>query len=136
MASFPSTSNRKGLFEDYTNYANALFDLIQIDFTQWINGSFISRKTLPGDIDLVSLIPFDIAERYESALINRFLNKTAWDEFGIDGYIVRIYPESHPNYHRTTTDLAYWKHWFGFSKLSKRRKRHPKGFVEMKVPFR
>jgi hypothetical protein len=128
---FDEKSTRHKLFQGYLNYNQELKKILEEShFTQWINGSFISSKTNPGDIDLVSLVDHKLAEKHEGNL-SRFLNPEAKQRYGVDGYIVKVYPEGHPYYSRIETDLLYWEHWFTKSRKNRRKKRFPKGFLEL-----
>ena len=57
---FEENSTRKEIFERYLNYLDVLQEICKEDFIQWIDGSFVATKSNPNDIDLVSIIPFEI----------------------------------------------------------------------------
>lgn len=65
----------------------------------------------------------------EQILEEKFLARNAMTEYKMDAYLVVLYPSAHPYYSRTVSDIAYWNHWFGFSKFDHKRKRFPKGFL-------
>ena len=71
--SFEKDSTRKGLFNIYENYTLEFRNKISLTFTQWINGSFLTNKKNPRNIDLVSLVDYRIVERKESLIRNQFL---------------------------------------------------------------
>ncbi len=128
---FEADSTRHQLFQGYVRYNEDLKQLLgNIRYTQWVDGSFISTKVNPRDIDLVSLIDHQLIDQYETDL-ERFTKQTSKETYGVDGYIVRIYPEEHPYYVRTQSDLIYWEHWFSHSKKNRRKQRFPKGFIEI-----
>lgn len=128
---FDEGSSRKKLYEGYIKYNADLKALLKNQkYTQWIDGSFISTQINPRDIDLVNLIDYKLIENYEKEL-QRFINRQGKETYGIDGYIVRIYPEGHKNYIRTKSDLIYWENWFSMSRKNRRKQRFPKGFVEL-----
>lgn len=128
---FDIDSNRKELFEGYLRYNQDLKRLIgNQQYKQWVNGSFISTKLNPKDIDLISLIEYQIIDQHEAKL-NQFIKQEGQKAYGVDGYIVRVYPKDHPHYIRTQSDLAYWEHWFSNSRKSRNRQRYPKGFIEL-----
>jgi len=41
-------------------------------FVQWINGSFISNKQNPGDMDFVTLMDFSTFNQHQNAIENEF----------------------------------------------------------------
>lgn len=55
---FDNTSKRHVLFEEYKRYTHDLRLLLDCPFYQWLDGSFISNKHNPGDIDLISFIDY------------------------------------------------------------------------------
>lgn len=129
---FDEASSRKRLYQGYLKYNKDLQALLAGQrYVQWIDGSFISTQINPRDIDLVSLIDYRFIEKYELEL-KRFLNRDGKNNYGIDGYMVRVYPEGHDKYIRTKSDLIYWESWFSMSKKNRRKQRFPKGFVEIK----
>lgn len=128
---FSTSETRQQLFENYLNYNEALTKALKSDYTQYINGSFTTKKINPNDIDLVSFVDHQALLGNEKYVEENFLNKSALDMYGIDAYLVIVYPETHPYRVRTLSDAAYWNHWFGFSKFDRRKKRSPKGFIEI-----
>ncbi len=128
---FEEDSTRHELYNGFVKYNNNLKRLLNHHkYTQWIDGSFISTKINPKDIDVVSLIDNNLIEKYEKELVE-FITKKGKTNYGIDGYILRIYPKDHPKYVRTKTDLIYWENWFSTSRKNRRKQRFPKGFVEL-----
>lgn len=100
-------------------------------YVQWIDGSFISTQINPKDIDMVSLIDYELIESYEGEL-QEFVTKEAKNQYGVDVYIVKMYPEDHKNHIRTKSDMIYWENWFGQTRRNRRKQRFAKGFVEIK----
>lgn len=128
---FEEDSSRKRLYEGYVRYNADLNRLLNgQNYVQWVNGSFVSTQINPQDIDLVNLIDYKFINSYEEEL-KQFINRSGKEEYGIDGYIVRIYPEGHDKYIRTKSDLIYWENWFSISRTNRRKQRFPKGFVEL-----
>jgi len=131
VKSFDEDSIRHEIFSQYQSYLSDFQQSITKDFTQWIDGSFVTNKKNPRDLDLVNLLDYQIVEENQEALNQNFLSEGSMKKFGLDTYVVRLYPEDHKFHTRTQSDLAYWNHWFGFSKLNRRRKRFSKGFLEI-----
>jgi hypothetical protein len=128
---FDEDSTRRRLYEGYVKYNSDLKGLLKDQkYLQWVDGSFISTRINPRDIDLVNLIDHKLVDTYQDEL-QQFINRLGKEKYGIDGYIVRIYPEGHKNYIRTKSDLIYWENWFSKSKLNRRKQRFAKGFVEL-----
>ena len=129
---FEANSSRHKLYEGFLSYNQDLKALLAPQkYVQWVDGSFISTKINPRDIDVVNLIEVNLVEQYEQEL-SRFTAHEGKRNYGIDGYVIRIYPEGHPKYVRTQSDLVYWEHWFSHSRMNRAKKRFLKGFVEIK----
>src|SRR5437016_4245337 len=50
---FPSSTSRSNLFDRWAVLLEAIERIIHVD-AQWIDGSYVTKKQDPGDIDLVS----------------------------------------------------------------------------------
>lgn len=128
---FIETSTRYEIYNNFEKYVTEFGAEISFDFKVWINGSFVTNKQNPGDIDIVSLLDYRIALERTVILQDKFLNRSSLKEFKIDAYVVRTYPEDHKEYGKTRSDLLYWEHWFSNSKKNRAKKRFPKGFIEL-----
>jgi len=128
---FDQNSTRHQLFNHYEKYTQDFSERVTSNFSQWINGSFVSSKRNPGDIDIVSLIDYRVAEEKSLIIRSEFIGEAVSKKYGIDAYLLIIYPENHKLHSWTSTDLLYWNDWFGTSKMQKQQKRYPKGYLEI-----
>ena len=55
--------HRKNLFDEYINLIVELKNLGVTNCFQWINGSFVTKKEKPNDIDIVTFIDFRLHEQ-------------------------------------------------------------------------
>lgn len=129
--SFDEDSSRHEIFENYTRYIEAFRAEITPNFKHWINGSFVTNRINPKDIDLVNLIDFEIAKEKYEFIKEKYINQQSLKTYKIDAYLVKIYPETHKEYIKTHSDLLYWEHWFGNTPKNRVKKRFPKGFIEI-----
>lgn len=129
---FPFSITRADLFHEWSKYIKLLRQEIGQPFTQWINGSFISQKQNPKDIDILNLIPAQLYTKHESVLDNFWADN--WEREGIDAYFVKVYPESHP-YFLTSThiDLNQWEKRYSLTKPDQNFVQHPKGFLSVRI---
>jgi hypothetical protein len=132
VLSFGKSATRMTIFENYKQFLFDFQKLITPNFTQWIDGSFVTKKLNPADIDFVTFIDASIFEEKESLIINQFIYPNARKVYNVDAYAVRIYPENHSFYSMGVSDTLYWQDWFGRSRPNHHRKKFPKGFVQIK----
>ena len=90
----------------------------------WINGSFISKKTLPNDIDIVFFVDFSVYLQNESYFSLLYRNR-----LNIDCQFISIYPENHKKYFLCISDTVEYRH--NFSRNWKSVLKQNKGFLEI-----
>jgi hypothetical protein len=122
---------RKVIFEKYVNYSDALKSLLEgAHLQQWINGSFVTKKINPSDIDLVTFISHkDIIARGDK--LKPFGKAGSFAAYGIDAYLLEVFPKSNKEYFRTEYDTKEWFSWFTKTKINRRGNKFPKGFLEI-----
>lgn len=125
VAGFPESDTRQRIFERYSDYVEELRSIVGGGFVQWVDGSFVTRKVNPGDIDFVTFLEID---RYEN-------NRQAIDELRMlrkkpgvvtDGYFLFVRPEKHPHRHLYEADRDEWYRHFRWG-----RGEEQKGFVQL-----
>ena len=131
VKSFESDSSRHEIFEKYLVYLQDLQKIIEGDFFQWIDGSFVSTKFAPRDIDLLTVIHYKDYEKNVKEIENRFASFNARKIYQVDAYVMADYPDSHSKHVFTQTDLLYWKNLFGQTRVSRSKKQFPKGFIQI-----
>lgn len=126
------SKKRQDLFKSYAQYCEDFKKACGLDkLHQWVNGSFVTKKLIPGDIDIVTFLNHDMVQNLGQTLDNfKYPNSEAI--YGVDAYIVEVYPEGHPKRYFYTSDWAYW-----YDRFTKTRRikgnRLAKGFLEMEV---
>ncbi|MFM9949878.1 MAG: DUF6932 family protein [Saprospiraceae bacterium] len=129
--SFEMDSTRHQIFENYEKYTLDFEKNVTSEFKQWINGSFVSNKKNPKDIDIVNLIDYQLLAEKESIIRSKFIRDAVPKNYGIDANLLIIYLENHKLHNWTKSDLLYWSDWFSRSRMDKRQKRYPKGYIEI-----
>ena len=84
----------------------------------WINGSFLTEKMNPEDVDLVLLIT---AEFYENGTEEQrktvdWLNSNLKDLYSCHSYLLMEWPKGHSQYWIGQYYHSYWMKQFGFSR--------------------
>jgi hypothetical protein len=123
---FLRSGTRQVIFENFSKYMEKLITIIGTDFHQWVDGSFVTRKLNPGDIDFVTFINAKTFSDNEH-LLNLLKEYSRDENLRIDGYFVKNYPEGHKGFIRSYLDSVHWMHEF----VKDSRKRQSKGFIQL-----
>ena len=122
---FPFSSTRKRLFENYLIYLGNLKETVNTGFYQWIDGSFVTNKEDPKDIDFVTFLDFGLYREHEKAISK--LSSLRYDtKNGTDGYFVETFPDTHKGYNNFQMDRIEWLHTFGTSRTNQN-----KGIIQL-----
>jgi hypothetical protein len=122
---FGFNAHRQALLSQHADLLRDLHQLGLAGAEQWVNGSFVTQKPMPNDLDLVTFIPFQQYNQVERELRERL---TAYSR--LDAYAVRVFPDDHPSHFLTNLDRVEWLSLFTRSRKDPRTsRRHPKGCV-------
>lgn len=126
------SKTRLEIFNNYVEYSKSLKELLRIkELKQQINGSFVTKKINPKDLDFVTFINFDLFEEHEEAL-KAFTSNQEWLDIGIDAYIIKVYPVEHELYSFYQGDKSYWIDKFDKTRRNNRTGvKSSKGFLEI-----
>jgi len=128
-----SSTVREELFNNFQRYFQELTKVLESNFlTIWIDGSYTTKKTNPNDIDVVVFVNYTSVENFEDKLEN-FKFPNSLSKFGIDAYMVKVYPREHKNYHLYISDEMYWRDLFEKNRRNRRGVKIPKGFIEINI---
>ncbi len=121
---FPNSNTRQKLFVNYLRYIENFRTKVTSHFEQWINGSFISQKENPKDIDFVTFLDYEIYETQEPYL-DKFWSFSLEDK-GLDAYLVKVYPKEHLLHQKYVQDTIKWNLLYSQSKIKQQ-----KGFLKL-----
>jgi len=125
-----NSEHRKKLFFDYLNYTKELCKIVSNQCFQWINGSFVTQKNTPRDIDLVTFIDYQLTDKYKEEL-KKFVYPLSKEFYNMDAYIVKLYPDNDKNLVFSKSDTLYWFHNFQKTKPNKNGEKYYKGFIKI-----
>lgn len=129
---FPNSATRHSIFASYRRFADDFSREVCSAFTHWIDGSFVTDKLNPNDMDFVVHIKQEVYVTKELLIESTFRLAGAKRVYSdLDVYAVRSYPADDPKRYLTEHDLAYWYDWFTHTRLNRTGKRNRKGFVEI-----
>lgn len=123
---FPESANRRALFDRYLEYNARLSEFLP-GYTQWIGGSFVSRKVNPNDIDLLTFLDNELFERHEQPIAELKQWRLRRPKL-IDGFFIRIYPNSHRLHSHSESDRVQWL--FDWSRTNMHPRRN-KGLIQL-----
>lgn len=130
VTAFPSSVTRRPLFEQWISVREAISRLVAVEI-EWIDGSYVTRKEDPNDIDLVSHLNGSELEQLDDPARTTLLGLVAGPVsqylHACDSYLVAYYPDGHPARPVYRTAANYWEGVF-----SSTRNGNPKGFVEIR----
>ena len=131
VSNFQHSDRRKMLFQNYFSYTNDFKNQISKNFYQWIDGSFVTSKLNPTDIDIVTFLNAENYEKNSLKLVN-FQGSRLKKEQELDCYFVKEYPVEHKNYELITRfDSLYWLDFFSNSRVQRNGKRYSKGIIQI-----
>lgn len=119
------------LYEAFLKYTSELKEKLDgSEIVCWINGSYTTKKKDPNDLDLVIFVNYGTIDQKEQYLED-FKYPNSLSKFGLDAYIVRVYPRDHKNYPLYIGDEMYWMDKFDKNKRNRNGIKVPKGFIEI-----
>ena len=123
FGSFAWNEYRRLLLVELQSFISDVKDLLSADTKIWVDGSFVSNKILPNDIDLALFVNTVVYQE------NYILFKQIRSKYSnIDAYFVEVFPEGHKKHQHGELDKLEFLHLF-----SKDRKRRNKGLIELKI---
>ncbi len=122
---------RREHFQKYLKYSADLKKLLGgKPLTQWINGSFVTRKLNPKDIDFVTFIDHAQIKKLGHKL-DSFRAGGSWENYGVDAYIIEVYPINSKHFKFTEYDLIEWREQFTVTRRNRKGEKFTKGFLEI-----
>lgn len=125
VSPLPEATERLRMFSKFDQWVFRLRQL-NVTGTLWLDGSFVTRKPNPADLDCVLWNPAFVSESSEEGKIevrSMIDRAAARATFGVDLYIETPLPD------KQMEREAYWRGLFGFQHDGK----SAKGFVELKI---
>jgi hypothetical protein len=126
---FVFNEQRASPFGTYLEFLDELEKLNLGPFFQWVDGSFVTKKPIPRDIDLITFVDFKTHKFKNSRL--QFL-KEKYKYYGIDAYFEASYSENHPFYPKYLYQHDYWFKLYSSTKpLGQQQLVRRKGLVQI-----
>ena len=126
VKAFPFSTTRQHLFENYLAYIEDFKRDVFPYFEQWIDGSFITQKENPKDIDIVTFLDYKVYELRGEPFMDRFWSFSL-EKQGIDAYIFKTYPTSHKLFPSFLEIERYYQNLFSSDRIDR-----TKGIIKLK----
>lgn len=126
------SDTRHQLWANFVEFALLFRDEVASVFTIWLDGSFVTQKLNPMDIDAVFLIDYRVCERKKSVLENQWFIAENKPKKGLDLYYSIEYPENHKRHFLTHLNHLYWLDVYGHTRKDIHGRQHAKGFIQIK----
>ena len=118
---FSFNEHRKAILQEYVEFCSVLKSIQTGEFFQFVDGSFVTQKQYPKDIDIVTFMDADFFNKNAVKLLN------LRDNFEkIDCFFVPNHSPEHPHYFVTQFGLFEWEQLFNTD-----REYHPKGIIKI-----
>jgi hypothetical protein len=124
---FTYNSHRKELFDVFKDYLLKLNSTLIAPFQLWVDGSFITKKEMPNDIDLVTFINSNEYERWRNRIWGF---KEIYKFQGLDLHFVCVFPNNDRRRIETDYSTNDYHRLFNYD-----RKNIKKGFIQLKFPL-
>ena len=120
--------HRKMLFEKFESFIDKVRKIDPLPFYVWLNGSFVSKKETPGDIDFVVFVEYSRVKFIEERLIQLKYDYGFW----LDAYFVADFPEGHKFHNLTIWQKNEYFELFTTTRVHPVKGfKIPKGFVQL-----
>lgn len=138
VAEFPHSNTRSDIYEGFIKLRNeALAQGIQA--TQWVDGSYLTSKNDPDDIDVVTFVDYDAVNALSQPqldFLNNNLNggESTKKDYSTHTFFVPSCEPTHPYFVVFEHWRLYWLEKWGNTYEDKNTgKKEPKGFLKMSV---
>lgn len=130
--SFNTSTTRHSIFHSFEKFILQFQKEIVKEFVIWIDGSFVTKKENPNDIDLLIFLDFDFYQKNQAKL-NEYKTLRFQKETSLDLYFLIAYPPAHKNRFVSDIDRIYWLNQFSKTAPNSKGKQFSKGFVQIKI---
>jgi hypothetical protein len=118
VGGFPLSTSRSGIMDGLEAVLGKLMQ-VGVPGELWVDGSFLTHKLDPNDIDLLLRLTNAFVEGVtaeEQAAIEWFIDRERHDTHKCDCYLWVEYPQDHGLYWSSVWRGSYWVRQYGFSR--------------------
>ena len=110
----------------------AILDEVRIEGALWIDGSFVTKKIDPSDVDIVLQLKAEFVygcSPVQQQVLSWFAHDDLKEDFRCHSFVVIEYPEGHYLHASGEQQRIEWLDWFGTSRSG-----DPKGIGVIQLP--
>ncbi|MGO8881862.1 MAG: DUF6932 family protein [Desulfomonilaceae bacterium] len=116
VASFQASVTRADIYTGFTGWRRVAYNLVEF-VVHWVNGSFVTNKTNPNDIDVISFYDTDYFNRLDEDKrkeIIRILNgrENTKPDYRTHSFMVLSCPLGHPVFTIFERERLFWRKWW------------------------
>lgn len=97
---FTTSTTRQRLYDQWLLHRQAIEAIVPIE-RQWLNGSYVTGKVDPGDVDAVTFIDGEAVDALDpprqAILADLTAGHSTRNRWGVDSFMVATYAEGHPD---------------------------------------
>ena len=124
---FPTSTTRPSIMTGFEQLRSEMVGL-KVEVEQWLDGSYVTKKENPGDLDLLNCISEDAVNKLsppqQHSLYQLVSGKATKATHHCDSYYLVTVPDGHPASDFCRQQRKYWMGEFGYD-----RNDQPKGIV-------
>jgi hypothetical protein len=133
VATFPASHTRRAIYDGWRQRREELFALVEVEY-EWVDGSFVTSKSEPSDLDVVTFVAADRIAALRAADQARVgeLTVGAYPRitFGCHSFLTVVTDESQTNEHNFYLWMrGYWDKWWTDDRTVT-----SKGYLEVRGP--
>lgn len=130
---FPNSTSRPRLWDNFQRVVLNELARVQIPCEVWVDGSFLTHKIDPDDVDFVVDVPiaaFNTLSPDQQTLFNQYIAMAFRTSDDLHSFVMFNTPSGHPMEPAAIRIHHQWQHDFGFSYVG----RIAKGIAVVGVP--
>jgi hypothetical protein len=117
---FPGSVTRADLFRGWRRRRGDVAAIAEFAM-EWVDGSFVSLKQDPADVDVVTVTDGAVLDALDVATRQRYLDLFASPvrsklAMGCDSYLLVMRPAGHPGHASYVLQEAYWQKWWSHTR--------------------
>ncbi len=125
---------RLAIYENFRQFCGQVMEGFQAkEINVWVDGSFVTRKRTPNDLDIVVFMDADLIDQQHDLLQTQLSHERLQALYRIDAYWVKVYSENHPFHYNTLADRAYWLNLFTRTYRNRQGVSFKKGFLDLTI---